>query len=153
MQKRRISAIGTFFFKFCIPTISLLFTILCAADDWMFGIIPFIVLLLITSLTASLKRVWIEEDTLVISNYLKTIRVPIVAIACVSENFLINPKLICIVFKHHTPFGLKIKFTPIIYFKDIFSPFTSHSLVAELRALSQQSETASTSSNPSLPND
>ena len=152
MQKRRISAIGTFFFKFCFPTIFLLLTI-CAADDWVFAIIPFIVLLLITSLTASLKRVWIEEDTLVISNYLKTIRVPIDAIAYVSENFFISPKLICIVFKHHTPFGLKIKFTPIIYFKDIFSPFISHSLVSELRALSQRPETASTSSNSPLHND
>lgn len=88
--------------------------------------------LLILFYGATLKKVYLAEDKLIISNYLKKIEVPVSAIAEVSENYFFN-KMIWIHLKGPTPFGSTIKFMPIIYLKDFFCQFSSHSLVKELR--------------------
>ena len=141
MEKRRLSAIGTFFLKFILPAIWL-----GVCGQSLFGIYPddeyiiplalgIIGLVFTLPVMGTLKKVYLRGDELIISNYFKTITIPVSAIIEISESYFFSPKLIWIHLKGPTPFGWKIKFMPIIYGKDLFCLFTSHSLVKELREL------------------
>ncbi len=149
MEKRRLSLFGTFFFKFGLPAlwISVLGSFALpmfrsdAAMAFFFFLAGFIVTIFIFWRIVSFKKVYIDGTHLIISNYIKTIRVQLSQIYSVSENFFFGPKLVWIFFKSPTVFGTKIKFTPIISLKDIFCQFTSHSVVEELRTLAQKNST------------
>lgn len=107
-------------------------------DERLTFLIPFIIITVIVVLIgAPLKKITIDGSELVISNYYKKIRVPLSQIHCVSENFLISPKLIWITLKTPTTFGSKIKFIPVISLRDSFCAFHSHSIVKELIELSE----------------
>lgn len=141
MEKRRLSAVGTFFFKFGFPVIWVVmwgFAAFLIYPDVFF--VPILVMgilgfLLLFACGAALKKVYLEGDKLIVSNYFKTIEIPVSEINQVKENYMVSPKLIWIHLKSPTPFGRKIKFMPIIYLKDFFCQFSSHSLVKELREL------------------
>jgi hypothetical protein len=78
----------------------------------------------------NLKRVFIDGDQIVISNYFKTCRIPISQINSVSENILFAPKIIYITFNVKTIFGQKIKFIPRGSPVDMLSYFGgTHSIV------------------------
>ncbi len=80
---------------------------------------------------ARLKRVRIDGDSLLISNYRTEIRVPLSDIVDVTENRALNHHPVTITLRHETQFGRTITFMP----KLRFFPFLRHPIVAELRAL------------------
>ena len=145
MHRKRLSSFGSFFFKVIFPFMWIcLFGCgtLCewqsdAKEKYQFLVAWLVVGTFLLIVLASLKRVSIEDTDLVISNYIKTIRVPLSQIQSVSENFFFSPKLIWITFKTPTTFGRKIKFIPVISLRDFFCAFRSHSIVKELRELSE----------------
>jgi len=84
---------------------------------------------------ARLKRVRIDGDSLLISNYRTEIRVPLSEIAAVSENRALNHHPVTITLRRETAFGRRITFMPKVRF---LFPWSSHPIVAELRDLASQ---------------
>ena len=78
-----------------------------------------------------LKKVYIEKDELVISNYFKTIRVPLKEVQDVKENRFISPRHAWIYFKTESEFGDKIMFMPPLRFLLLFA----HPTVEELQKM------------------
>jgi len=78
-----------------------------------------------------LKKVYIEDGELVISNYLKTIRVPLREMQEVKENRFISPRHAWIHLKNESPFGDKIMFMPPLRFLLLFA----HPMVEELQKM------------------
>ncbi len=101
-------------------------------DKWQFLILWFLGSFFLWWFCARLKKVEIENDYLIISNYFRTIKVPISEIENISENIFINPHHIWIRFKNPTEFGRKIIFMPTIV-----SIFSAHPIVKELKHLSE----------------
>ncbi len=83
-------------------------------------------------LCVPLKRVEIDGAELVVSNFFRTIRVPLLDISRVTENVLINIHPVWIYFSSPTEFGTKILFMPTSRW---FAFFSSHPIVGELRSL------------------
>jgi hypothetical protein len=86
-------------------------------------------------LCVPLKRVQIEDETLHISNYIKSIAVPLSEIESIREIKSFSTHPIWITFKSPTDFGKKIMFMPTWCL-----PFTSHPIVDELWNLKKQRE-------------
>ncbi len=82
--------------------------------------------------TARLKRVRIDGDTLLISNYRTEIRVPVSDIVDVTENRALNHHPVTITLRHETEFGRTITFMPKVR---PFLLWRSHPVVPELREL------------------
>jgi hypothetical protein len=61
---------------------------------------------------AGLKRVDLDGKSLVVSNYRRSIRVPVSAISEVRQNRLLNLRPITITFKRDTEFGRQVVFMP-----------------------------------------
>ncbi len=78
-----------------------------------------------------LKRVAIDGDELVVSNYRRTIRVPLGAIRCVTEYGPVCSLPVWIDFDSRTEFGRTIKFIP----QARKFAFFTHPIVGELRRL------------------
>jgi len=79
-----------------------------------------------------LKRVSINGDSLLISNYFTSIVVPLTEIERVSENRWINIHPVTIFFRRETDFGPSVVFMPETRW---FGFFSSHPVVAELQKL------------------
>jgi len=148
---RRLSSSLTFFYKFVFPTIWIAVfaagtaSMFATPDAWhgngdvreiRWGFLA------ATLLGGSLfwfacmrnKQVVLDLDRKVfsISNYRRTIEVPIRDVESVSGSLLVNPELIWLRFRRPTEFGSKIVFMPRMRF---FHGFTRHPMVEELRAL------------------
>ncbi len=82
--------------------------------------------------TARLKRVRIDGDSILISNYRIEIRVPLSDIVAVSENRALNHHPVTITLAHETVFGRRITFLPKLR---LFFPWLRHPIVTELREL------------------
>ena len=80
----------------------------------------------------NLKKVIINGDKLVVSNFLKTINIPISEISYIRENRVINIHPISIYLKNPTDFGSKITFIPVSRW---YLPFGTHPIYKELDAL------------------
>ncbi len=80
-----------------------------------------------------LKRIEIRDNDLIISNYLKSISVPVSEIEKITENASVNIHPVWIHLKHKTVFGKKIMFMP-----RSFHLFGSHPIVKELYELANQ---------------
>ena len=78
-----------------------------------------------------LKRVRVDDSGLLVSNYLKEVRIPFDDIRAVTENRWLNIHPVTIIFRRCTPFGDHIVFMPRLRF---FS-WRSHPVVNELRKL------------------
>lgn len=78
-----------------------------------------------------LKKVYIEKDELIISNYFKTIRLPLKEMQDVKENRFISPRHAWIFLKNESPFGSKIMFMPPLRFLLFFA----HPTVEELQKM------------------
>ena len=76
-----------------------------------------------------LKRVSIDGSSLVISNYLKEIVVPLQELESVSENRWINIHPVTLAFRRETDFGRSVVFMPRMRW---FSFLSSHPVVDEL---------------------
>lgn len=79
------------------------------------------------------KTVCVEDDVLVIGNYVRTIRVPLSEIDTVTDRPCININPVTITFRQPTPFGLRIHFMAPIW----WIPFASHPNVRRLKMASQ----------------
>ncbi len=78
-----------------------------------------------------LKKVYIENDKLVISNYFKTISVPLSEMQDVKENRFFSPRPAWIYLKSDCVFGSKIMFMPPLRFLLFFA----HPTVEELQKI------------------
>lgn len=81
-----------------------------------------------------LKAVSVDDDFLYVSNYIKEISIPLSNIHDVTENRWINVHPVTIHLKSPSEFGDKIVFMPKVR---IFSFFSSHPVVAELKELAR----------------
>ncbi|UII32572.1 hypothetical protein LVD17_01795 [Fulvivirga ulvae] len=79
-----------------------------------------------------LKRVSIDNQYIYISNYIKTIQVPITDLQEVDDTWLLNYHPIWITFRTETPFGKVVMFMPST---DPTSIFSTHPITRELREL------------------
>ena len=142
LDKRELSSVVTFIIKFIFPmfwsglfgcgTVCMFLQNKPEAPGFLVGLI--IGSLFIGFVGHDLKKVSVDGDEILISNYLKTCRVPISEIVAVIENRMVSPKLIWIYFKHRTPFGQRIKFTPVDSFGDQFLFGRKHSVVKYLES-------------------
>ena len=139
--KERISSRLTFFYKYIFTIVWIggfsfgtLITFYEGSDiRWISLIILIACLIFIWWSVARLKYLAIENEYLIISNYLKTIRVPISEIKEVTENIYIGMHPVWIKFKTSTIFGKKIMFIP----KFVFLFFESHPIVDDLKFLAK----------------
>lgn len=92
------------------------------------------------------KKVEIDEVGFQVSNYLKTVTVPVSDIEDVSGSILMNPEMVWLKFRRKTEFGSTIVFMPPYR---VFGGFNEHPLVGQLRKLIQKDgETNSPDSAP-----
>src|SRR5581483_1544414 len=80
-------------------------------------------------LCSGLKKVTLRGDSLIVSNYLKEISIPLTMVEHVSENRWINIHPVTIRLRAPTEFGSEVTFMP----KARLIGWTSHPVVAELR--------------------
>jgi hypothetical protein len=79
--------------------------------------------------TGNVKKVFLEKDCLIVSNFLKEIKIPVSEIEAVDGSTYLSPKLVWFRLKSPSPFGRKISFIP----KRRMSPgIGKHPLVVEL---------------------
>ena len=90
---------------------------------------------------ARLKRVRLESGALLVSNYLREIRVPLTQVMRITQNRWLNGQPITIRFRVETPFGTRITFLPPSRFR--LALWQEDPLVGELRALAGLSARAS----------
>jgi len=137
-----ISSGLTAVYKFVFPAAWLLFfgfiivSSVLANDprQWVFLGVLVLCTFFICWLCCPLKHVAIDGSDLVISNYRRTIRVPVSDIDDVTENVMINIHPVWIHFRKPTEFGPKIMFMPTVR---MFALFSSHPVVANLKALAR----------------
>jgi tryptophan-rich sensory protein len=79
-----------------------------------------------------MKKVWLAQNSLVISNYLEEITVPLQQVERVSGSFLMTPELVWLHFRQPTIFGKRIIFMPKLR---LLGGFSQHPVVEELRQL------------------
>jgi len=140
-MKRNISSSLTFFYKFIFSTIwvggfgfgTLLILLKKDSDS-----IPFLVAWILGSICiyswcVRLKRVELDDEYMYISNFFKTISVPLTEITKVTEWVYINIHPIRLTFENKTEFGWSIMFMPPFSWSFCF--FMSHPIAKELRLL------------------
>lgn len=79
-----------------------------------------------------LKRVQLDGNCLVVSNYFATVRIPLSDVSLMEGTVLISPELVFVSLRRPSRFGNKIVFMPPIR---LFGRFTTHPIVAELYKL------------------
>ena len=136
-MSKSISSGLTFFYKIIFPTVwisgfgigTLLLFFSNNPEKWIFLIALIAGGFFILALCFGLKAVSMEGESLIISNYLKSIAVPFTNIENVYENKWINICPVTIYFKSRTEFGKNITFMPTAK----FLLFSTHPIVKELR--------------------
>jgi hypothetical protein len=144
---RQISSQLTFLHKFILPVLFALsivnIGILYLTGVWSTeapGMTGMTLLLPVAFLFVSilfqwpLKKVYVDERNLYVSDYRVDATIPITNIERVTEFFLSEPRRVTIHFKEPTIFGRKIVFIATYRFGP-FSAFISHPIVSELRGL------------------
>jgi hypothetical protein len=86
-----------------------------------------------------LKRVSVDSEFLYVSNYIKTVKIPLTDIQEVNETWIINIHPIWLTLRQRTEFGNTILFMPTF---DITASFSDHSVTKELKKLITDSATA-----------
>jgi hypothetical protein len=82
-----------------------------------------------------LKRVRLDDDALLVSNYRREVRVPLREVERVTGSVFLNPEIVWLHFRRPTEFGTRIVFAPRVR---PWRGFTPHPIVAELRELVEQ---------------
>ncbi len=88
------------------------------------------VTLLIIFITGNFKKVGIQGDILIVSNFFRTEMIDVDRVESVDGTAFLNPKMVWLNMKDVTPFGRKITFWPR---HRLGSGLGKHPLVAELR--------------------
>ena len=138
-HRKKLSSALTAFNKFIFPTVwvggfaeSTINLIIRGDSEWTSSLLATIAgLIFFWLLSMPLKKVFIEKDELVISNYFKTIRLPLREIQDVKENRFINFNPVWLILKTECSFGKKIMFMPPIRFTFFFA----HPVVEYLRKI------------------
>lgn len=100
---------------------------------WLFVVlVGMVVALAIWWSVAPLKRIALDGDELVISNYLTEIRVPLSGVEAVSGRSVTDPKRYTLTFAEPTEFGRQVTFMPPMIWS--FNPWAEPEEVGELRA-------------------
>ena len=140
---QNLSSSMTFFYKFVFLIVWSAFFAAAALSillnppharhtgGWMIALIWVVGTALIWRTCGGFKRVALDGNTLVISNYLREIRVPAGEIVAVSQNRLFNLRPVTITFKQPTAFGGQISFMPPVSFR----LFSEDDVVSRLRRL------------------
>lgn len=152
-MKRTISSSLTVVYGFLFPLVwiggfGLATVALFSRGDpkkWMFLTALLVGALFLSRFCLPLKRVTIEGSDLLISNFLRTIRVPLGQVFSVKENALINIHPVYIRFQEPTAFGFQIVFMPEVR---MFSLFGSHPIVAELMTLAKDARSQAQKEHP-----
>jgi len=141
---RTISSAQTFLMKFIFPfvwisgfavTTAFLFVGGQETDvgpmKWMFLAVTLAGSAFLYSGCMRLKRVVVDGNTLMISNYFSTIAVPLADVEDVRENRWLNINPVTLFFRRPTDFGSSVVFMPKVrWFGGLFS---SHPVVDEIR--------------------
>jgi hypothetical protein len=144
---RQISSRLTFFYKFILPGIFALSIINIGIQyltGWSLGPFPGItgiiilwpVSLMILSILflSPLKKIYVDERNLYVSDYRTDATIPVTNIERISETFLSEPRRVTIHFKEPTIFGEKVVFIAAYRFV-LFPMLRSHPIVSELREM------------------
>lgn len=145
-MKRQLSSLQTFLFKVIFPAIWIPIFGLGAAVMFLTpfngksGSGCFFLFLWIGGTVAiyyfaiRLKDVSVDDEFLYVSNYLKTVKIPVSQIYDVTEIVWLNIHPVTIHLRSPSEFGTKIVFMPTMRY---FGFFSSHPVVAELKQMSQ----------------
>ncbi len=145
MQKKRLSSHLTFFNKFIVPFLTLIFAVIAIrfySPAEIQRVPPLLMLMLFLAFAGSLvmsvwmsykiKRVYVHGDHLLISDYKKEIAVPLSNIYDVTEMRWMQPYWITISFRRPTEFGDSILFIPPFR---LLSFWVANPLVEEIRSI------------------
>jgi hypothetical protein len=152
---RDLSSAWTFFYKFVFPTlwigmfafVTLLMFIVPDSFEgnqdvretrWFFVGATVVGGAFIYWACMRLKKVRLDGDTLVVSNYLHQIEVPLRDVESVSGSVFVSPELIWLHLRRPGPMGDKLVFMPKLRFS---LRLFRHPLVAELRSLTSNPAT------------
>jgi hypothetical protein len=126
-----LSSALTPIFKFFFPFLALFGLAISIFLRFWIITIPFAVAAVATILLASqLKRVFLNGDDLVLTNYFRSAQVPRTAIALIQERRLLSIRPVWIHFSTMTPFGRDIAFIPRV---GIVPLWKTHPVVRLLR--------------------
>jgi hypothetical protein len=148
-MNRQLSSRMTFFYKVVFPTIwiggfasgsALMFLSPDAWNlnphlrkvRWIFLLALIVGAGLIYWSCIRMKKVWLGQNSLIISNYLREITVPLQQVERVSGSILMSPELVWVHFRRATAFGNRIIFMPKLR---LLSGFSQHPVVDDLRQL------------------
>jgi hypothetical protein len=146
-MKRQLSSLQTFLLKIIFPAIWIpvfglgaVVAFFASADGksgpgggWFFLFIWIAGSTFILYFAIRLKDVSVDEEFLYVSNYLKTVKIPLSQIYDVTEIVWINIHPVTIHLRSPSEFGTKIVFMPKVRFAFI----SSHPVVAELKRMSE----------------
>ena len=149
---RTLSSAQTWFMKFAFPVLWVaVFGVFTAVSwpsftarpdvphvqvmQWLYAFGWISGLFLIHRRCAPLKRVQLDGDALLVSNYLREERVPLRHLQSVTENVRLNTHPVTLQFRRDTGFGERIVFMPPIR---LLGKWVPHPLVPELRALAER---------------
>jgi len=116
-------------------------------SKWICLVVTIIGTIIIYWYCMRLKKVEVDEEGFHVSNYLKTITIPVHDLEDVSGSIFIVPELIWLKFKQTTEFGYKIVFIPPLR---LFGGFNEHPLVSQLKTLIQDADQKRVESEDSL---
>jgi len=146
---RELSSTWTFFYKFVFPTLwigmfamgtLLMFVVpdsFKGGGDvreirWFFAGATVVGGAFIYWACIRLKKVSLDANTLVVSNYRHQVEVPLRDVEAISGSLFMSPELIWLRLRNPTILGTKVVFMPKVR---LSFGFSRHPLVAELRAL------------------
>src|ERR1700694_1896501 len=138
----RLSSGSTFFFKFILPAIFVAvvgFNVIGFVLGWFTGgalvvVQGFLLLMLVLIVwrCSPLKRVRLDDDALLISDYRREIRVPLKEVVAIEEPLWRRDRRVTLHFRSRTNFGDKVEFIPKGVF---FLPSRASRVADELRRL------------------
>ena len=102
------------------------------SDQYVFLLFFIIGTILIYLVCVKIKKVQLEENSLIISNYIQSIEVDLSDVTSISGSILLTPELVWFKLRSPTIFGQRIIFMPRFRF---FGGFTKHPVVEELKAI------------------
>ncbi len=143
-QREELSSSFTLVAKLVFPTIfyisiTLAIIGLSIEGQYLGAIAALVVLIVFGTLVyfglVRLMAVSRDNDYFYVSNYFKTIKIPVSSLKEVNETWMINIHPIRLTFNNQTDFGDTIMFMPSF---DLFASFGLHPLTKELRKLLNQ---------------
>lgn len=136
-MNRVISSETTIFWKIIFPWVFIIFTVCYAIPSALFEM-KYIVLLfsiicsiILWKLFGAIKKVTILDQEMIVSNYIKKVRIPLSDICEIKHKFLANKHRIELKLKKSSTFGSSILFIPA----GVWWPYKTHPLVDEIKSL------------------